>query len=218
MLAVSVVADYNVWVDQQIRAANIQFNLKTSLVMTSKKRQKAYVITWNYNHLFAMKYALGSWIKWNIAKKLNSVEQWLLYREVKRCSHYVRSEWLEKLPQKMTNTDLSSLPTDDIRSALRETVENHLKSKEYRIVVSSASQAGECNFIGIVYRVSFSKDDDDSNDAKSSKLILKCAPTNRARREQFLSHSLFLREMYMYNVVNTHFSCFRIDNWNYWMY
>lgn len=103
----------------------------------------------------------------------------------------------------MTKSDLSLLPTDDVRSALRETVENHLNSKECTITVSSASQAGENNFIGIVYRVSFSEDNDNSTDAKSSKLILKCAPTNQARREQFLSRSLFLREMYMYNVVNT---------------
>lgn len=103
----------------------------------------------------------------------------------------------------MSDSDLSSIPTDEIRSALCETVENYLKSKKYKITVSSASQAGESNFVGIVYRVSFGKKDDDPNKTKLSQLILKVAPQNAARRAQFLSRSLFLREMYMYNVVNT---------------
>lgn len=101
----------------------------------------------------------------------------------------------------MSDSDLSLIPTDEIRSALCETVENYLKTKKYKISVKSASQAGESNFVGVVYRVSFCKEDGDPNDNKSSKLILKVAPQNEARRTQFKSRSLFLREMYMYNVV-----------------
>lgn len=99
----------------------------------------------------------------------------------------------------MTESNLSELPSDVIRSALCETVENHLKSKKYKIHVGSASQAGENNFIGIVYRVSFSKQDEPTS--KPSKLILKVAPQNAARRAQFQSRSLFLREIYMYDEV-----------------
>lgn len=102
----------------------------------------------------------------------------------------------------MSDSDLSAIPSDEIRSTLREIVENYLKSKKYKITVSSASQAGESNFVGIVSRVSFCKVDNNPNETKPSKLILKSAPLNSARRQQFLSRSLFLREMYMYNVVN----------------
>lgn len=97
----------------------------------------------------------------------------------------------------MTELNLSELPSEVIRTALQDTVENYLKTKKYKINVNSASQAGENNFIGIVYRVLFSKEDE----SKSSKLILKVAPQNAARREQFKSRDLFLREIYLYNEV-----------------
>lgn len=102
-------------------------------------------------------------------------------------------------------SDSNFLPNenDEIRFALCETVESLLKSKKYKISVSSASQAGENNFISIVYRATFSKDSDDPSETNASnKLILKVAPQNVNRREQFLSRELFLREMYIYNVVN----------------
>lgn len=101
----------------------------------------------------------------------------------------------------MSDLDLSLIPTDEIRDALCKTVENYLKTKKYKISVKSASQAGESNFVGVVYRVTFCKEADDLNDNKSSKLILKVAPQNEARRAQFKSRSLFLREIYMYKVV-----------------
>lgn len=99
----------------------------------------------------------------------------------------------------MVASNLSELPTEVIRSALCETVKNYLKSENYNINVGSASQAGENNFIGIVYRVSFNKEDEAST--KSSKLILKVAPQNAARRAQFFSRALFLREIYLYDEV-----------------
>lgn len=102
----------------------------------------------------------------------------------------------------MLETDLSELPSDIIRTTLLEIVENQLNSKNYKINVSSASKAGENNFIGVVYRVSFNKDDETDNDNNSiSKLILKVAPQNSARRTQFLSRIFFLREIYLYNEV-----------------
>lgn len=98
----------------------------------------------------------------------------------------------------MVQLDLSEIPSDVIRSALYETIENKVKSKNYQINMSSASKVGETNFIGIVYRVSFKKEGDEND----NKLILKVAPQNSARRIQFHSRPLFLREIRMYNEVN----------------
>lgn len=98
----------------------------------------------------------------------------------------------------MADSDLSEISTDVIRTALRETIEKKLKSKDYKISLSSASKAGESNFVGIVHRVSFHKNGED----KQEKLILKAAPHTEARREQFNSRVLFLQEIYMYNEVN----------------
>lgn len=98
---------------------------------------------------------------------------------------------------------LSELPTDVIRTALAETIENKLKSKKYNVTVTSASKAGENNFIGVVYRVVFSKEDAIENEKNPTyKLILKVAPQNVARRAQFFSRNCFLREIYMYDEVN----------------
>lgn len=94
---------------------------------------------------------------------------------------------------------MSEISSELIRDTVKEFVENELNSKEYKIVVSSASQAGENNFIGVVYRVTFGKDNETE---PISKLILKVAPQNLARREQFISRPCFLREIYMYNEVS----------------
>lgn len=102
----------------------------------------------------------------------------------------------------MANSNLSVIESEVIRDALRETVENKLKSKNYKINVSSASQAGANNFIGIVHRVSFYKDDDSENGANASKLILKVAPTSSSRRSgEFTPRIPFLQEIYMYTEV-----------------
>lgn len=100
-----------------------------------------------------------------------------------------------------TKSDLSVIESDVIRDALCQTVESRLKSKNYKICVSSASQAGESNFIGIVYRVSYCKDDEDVNGPNASKLILKIAPSHPSRREKFTTRLPFLQEIYMYDVV-----------------
>lgn len=79
----------------------------------------------------------------------------------------------------MVQVDLSKLPNEVVRSALCETVENLLKSKNHTISVSSASQSGENNFVGELYRISFNEESevgavDGMNVAH--KLILKVAP------------------------------------------
>lgn len=98
-------------------------------------------------------------------------------------------------------SDLSDLPSDEIRSALCEVVENKLKSKNYQIHVTSASKAGQNNFMGIVQRVSFNKTDETESDKNQTKLILKTAPQNAARRATFFTRRVFLREIHMYEEV-----------------
>lgn len=98
----------------------------------------------------------------------------------------------------MAEPVLSEISTDVIRTALRETIEKKLKSKDYIISVSSASKIGENNFNGILHRVSFNKNGED----KQEKIILKTAPHTETRREQFNSRILFLQEIHMYNAVN----------------
>lgn len=101
----------------------------------------------------------------------------------------------------MVEARLSELPSEAIRLAVRNTVELLLGSNKYTINVTSASQSGDNNFMGIVYRVLFSKVNDGKDEKEPSKLILKVAPQNIARRMQFFSRPCFLREIYMYEKV-----------------
>lgn len=103
--------------------------------------------------------------------------------------------------KRMAELDLPDLPdlipNNVIRAALCEIIETKLKSKNYKLAVSSASKIGEGNFVGIVNRVSFSK-----NGENEEKLILKVTPHNEIHRKQFNSRALFLHEIYVYNQVN----------------
>lgn len=58
------------------------------------------------------------------------------------------------------------------------------KSKLPCVYIYTASEAGANNFMGNVYRVSFSKE-------------VKIAPEHLARREKFFTRPSFLREIYM---------------------
>ncbi|XP_055296586.1 uncharacterized protein LOC129565593 [Sitodiplosis mosellana] len=106
----------------------------------------------------------------------------------------------------MIQLDSSEIPSEVIRLALHETIENQLKSKDYQINgIYNASKVGETNFVGIVHRVSFKKD----GEKKHNELIVKVAPQNAARREIFNSRPFFLREMRMYNEVLPFFRHFQ---------
>lgn len=98
----------------------------------------------------------------------------------------------------MDEIDLSKIPGDAVRALLRETVEKELHSKQYKLKISSAFKLGEDNFIGIVYRASYHKDDEIDH---ISKLILKTAPQNVVQRTQFFVRPAFLREIYIYDTV-----------------
>lgn len=57
--------------------------------------------------------------------------------------------------------------------------------------------------MGTVYRASFSKQDEvDEEKNPEQKLIIKVAPLQSARREQFTARPSFLQEMYMYGTVS----------------
>lgn len=102
----------------------------------------------------------------------------------------------------MLEGDVSELSSETIR-ALRETVENELKSKNYRVVISSASKAGTNNFMGTVFRATFSKQDEANKENNPEhKMIVKVAPMQVSRREQFTARPSFLQEMYMYGTVS----------------
>lgn len=103
----------------------------------------------------------------------------------------------------MSESGLSSISSGIIRSALSEVIETELESKGYETEIKSASLAGTTNFIGIVSRVHFKKINEAEN--KKRSLILKSAPQNPARRDQFHARPCFVREIYMYNEVSNSF-------------
>lgn len=103
----------------------------------------------------------------------------------------------------MDNLGLSEIPSELVRSAVIDTIENQLQFKNYRINVSSASKAGENNFIGIIHRVSITEMIEDKAKKPANKnLIVKSAPQNLLRRSQFVARPAFEREIYMYEKVN----------------
>lgn len=105
----------------------------------------------------------------------------------------------------MVQLDLLKIPSEVVRSILCELVEKKLKTKNYKIEVSSASNDGENNFVGVVHRVTFSGENENNGEKTPNpkqSLILKVTPQNLARRSRFHSRPAFLIEMYMYNEVN----------------
>lgn len=100
----------------------------------------------------------------------------------------------------MVHTDLFEIPGEIVHKTICKTIENKLQSKQYKINVTSASKAGDNNFISVVYRVSFQKNDENEKN-KEWTFILKVAPQNLARRTLLVARPAFLREIYMYNEV-----------------
>lgn len=99
----------------------------------------------------------------------------------------------------MFESELSVIPSELIRSALFDTIENELKSKKYEIKVESASQYGTTNLNGVIYRVFFgNKVAAESEQSSLHSLILKVIPMNFV---QFNPRPSFLREIYMFEEV-----------------
>lgn len=99
----------------------------------------------------------------------------------------------------MSEFDLSTIPSDAVKSVLIETIENILKTKNFKIKLNPASKRGD-NYIGIVHQVKYVEKNDKS---QKSSIILKIAPTNLARREHFFVRPYFLREIYIYDTVSS---------------
>lgn len=105
----------------------------------------------------------------------------------------------------MSELDLSALSSEQIKTALNETIEKQLGTSEFETDIQLAGEKGD-NFIGIVYRVTCRKTSSESdNDEKSPalKFILKVAPQHSERRESFKSRKAFLREIRVFNVVRS---------------
>lgn len=98
----------------------------------------------------------------------------------------------------MSELKLSDIPSELVRKTLLETIETHFNLRDSEIHVSSASKAGENNFIGVIYRISF---DEKNEDKSKTNLILKVAPQNLVRRSAFVARPAFTREIYSYEKV-----------------
>lgn len=101
-------------------------------------------------------------------------------------------------------SDFSDSLSEIVRLAVIDTIDEQLKSKHYRIDVSSATKKGDYNFTGIIYRVSFKHEYDCVNGESTvpSSVILKVAPQNESRRIQFSARAAFTREIYTYDRVS----------------
>lgn len=103
----------------------------------------------------------------------------------------------------MANLSLSKIHNEVICKAICEIAEKSLKLKKYMINMSSASQEGENNFCGNIYRVVFDgKNESNKENHLKSSLIVKLAPQNMSRRFQFHSREMFLQEIYIYDEVS----------------
>lgn len=97
------------------------------------------------------------------------------------------------------------ISNDVVRSALCDTIEKQLQTKEYNYSLSFASTEGETNFVGILYRVLVTKEDRTENGNNTEwKLILKVAPQNVNRRAMFQAPKIFAQEIYSYDQVLKH--------------
>lgn len=110
----------------------------------------------------------------------------------------------------MTESDLIVI-SEEIQSKVREVFEDHFKSKEIEISYCLGTKKGD-NYIGIIYGATGAlnrSQNNNDNDERKKNLIVKVAPSNVLRREQFKSRLCFLREIKMYTEVLTMFRDFQ---------
>lgn len=104
----------------------------------------------------------------------------------------------------MVKLDLKEISSELVRSVLCKTIQDELKSPHFNIELTPASNDGETNYVGILHRVSFWKEETAETGIRNSsarKLILKIAPEDLARRTRYIARPGFLREIYMYENV-----------------
>lgn len=102
----------------------------------------------------------------------------------------------------MSSSELSILSNESIQAALKQTIEDQLKTTEYETIIGPACKKGD-NFLGIVYRVTCKKAIHEEQDETPLELnlILKVAPYHPERREASPSRRYFMREMYLFDEV-----------------
>lgn len=98
--------------------------------------------------------------------------------------------------------DFSKLPNEIYDRALKEIIKENLSDDNYEIKCSAGSKKGDNN-LGMIYRINVMR----KNEIKL-KLILKTSPQNLARREQYLIHEIFGREIQFYKEVLPIFESF----------
>lgn len=90
--------------------------------------------------------------------------------------------------------------TEDIRKSVSEVFEKQLNSNDIDVTYSSGSKKGD-NYVGIVYCATGKLKTENEKKSSELKLIVKVAPQNATRREQFRSRTCFIREIRMYSEV-----------------
>lgn len=99
----------------------------------------------------------------------------------------------------MSSSNLSTISSEIIRSAIHTFIETELKSKDFVVEIESASKEGSDNFIGTISRINFEKDGESDNGKRS--LIIKIAPDDVERRAHFHVRPCFIREIFLYEEV-----------------
>lgn len=102
----------------------------------------------------------------------------------------------------MSSSDLSILSNETIQAALKQTIEDKLKTTEYETTIGPACKKGD-NFLGVVYRITCKKTirEEQGESPSELNLILKVAPYHPERREVSPSRRYFMREMYLFDEV-----------------
>lgn len=96
----------------------------------------------------------------------------------------------------MNSSDLTIIPSDIIRQKIVNFFVEKFKTKNIKISVEPGVKHGD-NFIGIVYRVSGTNEENNERE----KVFVKIAPTNPDRRKLVSCRGAFIREIFAYNEV-----------------
>lgn len=107
-----------------------------------------------------------------------------------------------------SKSDLEDIDSN-IKDVLMEVIEDLLGTPNFHVGLQPGSKKGE-NFVGVVYRIVFSRKDADGmrkpngqqHKKQDSNLFLKISPTNEHHRKQMSARACFLCEIYVYNEVS----------------
>lgn len=113
---------------------------------------------------------------------------------------------IETTPENVAVTAMTKLPNEIYQQTLLEVIKDKCEfaDSDNKIVIEAGSGKGD-NYIGVLYRVIVSNDEDEFN------VIAKLPPANFARREQFFARPCFLRESQFYDELYPMFKKFQED-------